>query len=817
MAISQRELALQMLAQLRLLDPSVSAEVGTPERKIIDTFASALFDNQIDLDALKNALNIDSKYGAGLERFLNLFGFARQKAVYASGYVTFSRVSPATVNIRIPANTNVVAHIADPGTDGRFTNVPFYTLYDAVLPAGQTKIVAPVRCQLAGNIGNVPINAISEIQGTTIFGVTGVTNEVATGNGKDSESDEELKVRFKNTLFRNLAGTQDQYMALAVATAYTTKANVVGPMSHYREYVQVPAVADNAAYNFDGSVDGSTEVGNGLAGEYTTMLSTIPYAKFVYATQTPVYISNGEAGLGSIFYRQDVDFRMNYADVTARNRGDTYRAASVSLGLTPATTGPTAFQPNFTFTNIYSGTNPDVQAVRPNDIVLVEYAYMSEASRNDFTLGITNAVDVFIDGGNNTLGSTVVTRPTTATAFVDNTTSRYHYENYRRKDYPEKRPVIGNVFMPLFWQPVTDLPNQIVVGTTTYNKNEHYWAVYDVSVNAGTVRARNGIEWNLRVPGKLATDPDGNLSLYTGPTIDNTTGDPIGGAPVPINDYIYDKNVVDLQAALEGSKQVTTDVLAHKSKFRYFKLDVTVMYSPGASVVDTNNQIHDAVDTYLRAQYFGGVIQLSDLLQVIHEVPGIDNVRWTSDTPNSPDLVRVFETDRFGKPLNWPTIDEIQPGAATRQEIQGLYINGAPTGGSFYITNGSVSASAPYNATATQVQTAISGMGNITVTEDTRSTTGVRYPIRSFRIAYTTAVGNGVAANGAQPLLTAYVNPSATPLIGGPYIIKNDFFIRDDELARLAEDAFTPTVGVPDSVPGLIIRPRAQSTWIRTN
>ena len=39
MAVSQRELALQMIAQLRVLDPSISVEVGTPERKIIDTVA----------------------------------------------------------------------------------------------------------------------------------------------------------------------------------------------------------------------------------------------------------------------------------------------------------------------------------------------------------------------------------------------------------------------------------------------------------------------------------------------------------------------------------------------------------------------------------------------------------------------------------------------------------------------------------------------------------------------------------------------------------------------------------------------------------
>src|SRR3954462_10562965 len=102
---TQRELALQMLAQLRVLDPSVSAEVGTPERKILDTVAQSLSDSQIDLTALQQGLDINSKYGDGLDRFLALFGFARQKATYATGFVTLSRVTPSTVDIVIPSYT----------------------------------------------------------------------------------------------------------------------------------------------------------------------------------------------------------------------------------------------------------------------------------------------------------------------------------------------------------------------------------------------------------------------------------------------------------------------------------------------------------------------------------------------------------------------------------------------------------------------------------------------------------------------------------------------------------------------------------------
>jgi hypothetical protein len=55
---TQQQLALQMVAQLRVLDPSISAEVGTPERKIIDTVAQALAESQIDLDVLSGSLDL---------------------------------------------------------------------------------------------------------------------------------------------------------------------------------------------------------------------------------------------------------------------------------------------------------------------------------------------------------------------------------------------------------------------------------------------------------------------------------------------------------------------------------------------------------------------------------------------------------------------------------------------------------------------------------------------------------------------------------------------------------------------------------------
>jgi uncharacterized phage protein gp47/JayE len=801
MATTRTDLALQMIAQLRLLDPSVSADLGTPERKIIDTVASALYDDQVDLDALSTGLDVDGKYGSQLDRFLNIFGFTRQQATPATGFVTFSRLTASATDIRVPIGTSIRASGID--EEDSPSEVRFATTFDVILPAGALSVVAPIRCVTSGTIGNLAAGRINEVVGTTLYGITSVTNELPTANGINDESDAEFKVRFKNTVFRNLAGTQDQYMALAAATAFTTRANVVGPQSHYREYIQVPWVDDSQSYNIDGL--GGSEAGGGNAGEYTTALSTIPYAKYLWSSN-PVFVSSAVSGADLSFFRQDSDFRFNTTN-TDRDRGDTHRQLLAGTGVNPTA----GIWPNITFTNVYTGSNADVQAVSPGDVLLLEYSYLSDASRNDPTLGITNAVDVYIDGGNDTDASTITVRPTSATAFVDNANSKYHYENYRRTGSRVKRPIIGNLLMPTFWQPTTAVPDQIVVDTDTYFKDVHYWAITDWSNLSGTIRARNGLEWSSTIKGKAAADALGDPSSYTGKLITDTTGDPVGGHPIEIESYTYDKNIVDLQSALEGAKQVTTDVLAHKAKIRYFKLDITVMYTPGSNVPSVNQAIRDSVDQYLRGLYFGSTIQLSDLLQVIHSVSGVDNVRWSTDTPNSTDLARVFEVEDNGTPLTNVTVDRIQPGiAGIRPEIQGIYVTGQPTSGTFWIAGSASGAAGTYADSAATWQTALrtaTGDASLTVAEDTRSTTGVRNPIRSFRVTYST--------NAAKllPIISDLV------LIGGPFIINSDFYLRDDELSRLASGTYTPQVGhtpadgLPDTVPGLIIRPRAQNTW----
>lgn len=672
MALSQQALSIQMLAQLRMLDPSVSAEVGTPERKILDTVAQALSDAQVDLTQLAGALDIDSKMGGQLDRFLALFGFGRQTAVAATGYVTFSRTSPSTTDIHIPSRTQLIA----PGINAIINapneivaDVVFQTLYDATLPFNQTSVTVPVSAVTAGAVANVGAGRITSFAATPIYGVHEITNETPMTGGVDAEDDDELKTRFKNTVFRNLAGTQDQFLALAASTKYTTKANVVGPISRYREYLQVPQDDDAASYDVNPE-GGVLESGNDPYGDgrFTTALSTIPYSKHTY-TEVPNFVSNGQIGAGLVFYREDVDWILN-TKAQDKDKGDAHRlyTAVPSLGDNPRADD---FRPNVTFLNVYEGDNDGVVALRKGDTVLFEHAYMSTASRNDWDRNVMNCVDLFIDGSNDTAASSIIAAPGASTAFalVNDPASKYHYANFRLVGEPDIAPAtwlagttdgvsngapapggafVGGayLYLPLFWQPVTGLPAQIQLleqgNDAIFLLGTHYWLVEDVTELHGTVRARNGIVWDRTkrgLPSAAGTQTGKSLAEF----VDTDQAIEIAG-------YSYDRNVVDLQASVEANKQVTTDILVHRARRRYFKLDITVMYSRGANAVETNNSIRLALDNFLRGLSFGTVVQLSDLLRVVHTVANVDNVRWTSDIPGAADKGRVQETNRAGRP-----------------------------------------------------------------------------------------------------------------------------------------------------------------------
>ena len=1005
---TQSEIAANIITQLRLLDPSVSAIIGTPERKIIDAVAQAIAGYQVDINMLNGALDIDVKYGTDLDNMLAIFGFGRQQGSKASGYVTFSVDAAKSSPILISAGTQLLAPAASAGSD-----VIFIVSRSVTLAANTTSVVAPVECIASGSFGNISANTITAWNQTAITGISSLNNDSPIVGGADSESDEALKSRFKASgPFRNLAGTQDQYLALALST-FTTKASVIGPVSRYKEYIQVPSVDDTQ------SIGGYT--GNGSnALNYTTTLSTNTNAKYVYSN-LPFYVSDDTTGIVTP-YVQDIDYvaNLNPAD---KNKGDAYRNYQIdptNYSNPTSTASPTVYQPNVTFTNVYTGTDTTVNLVNPKNVLLFEYSYISSASRNDYNRGVLNCVDVYVNGSDPQLSTAVIARPGASISVrkFNNTdsTSALYYDNFRRVGDPNHRPIVGNLFTPLLNQPIIDLPSTINISEATFIKGIHYWAVEDVSPLRGTVRARNGIEWSATVRSKVGTDTSGTgpfngpfiteysaiqtvltlgvtnaapttsapvylfvddastlpqtatvqidneriqytkstettwvagtygyttinqtggitnvlgsvtaetftvatssgldstggyllidqeiikYSTFSGSTVtiaaggrgqfgtvasahansvkvqeyvtyagaayvnvatrtSSNTSDPSAdtanwtkkadilvvntsgrGAnnttaaahtlgtsvktPVTTSDqvlsienYIYDANIVNLQAALEGSKQVTTDVLAHKAKVRYFKPDITVMYNAGSNSTAVNSYIQTSLNSYFNSLYFGGAVQLSDILQVIHNTAGVDNVRWskdvlgsaTKDSDGNP-RNRLTETNVNGDPL-LVALDQIyfgDGGTATKYKLyfSNATIDALPSlSGTFTIQYGSQTAqSVTYSNTSaillSNIQTAMNGFGSVINT-----ITGSGTVADPFIITYTSKSDKNALVIGNTERLT-----------GGPNIVNSDFFLKDDELAALPVGKTVN--GTLDITSVMTIRVKAQNTWNQIN
>ena len=838
---TQAEITSRIISQLKTLDPSISAIIGTPERKISDTVAQVLAEAQVDVNMLNGAFDINAKFGSDLDNMLGIFGFGRQQATKATSYVEFKRATPATFDIPISAGTQLKAPAANNGND-----VAFITTRSVTLPAGSTMVMAPVEAVVSGASGNVPANLITSWNQPAISGIDSFTNPTPSVGGVYAETDSAVKARFQTAgPFRNLSGTKDQYLALALGTK-STKANVIGPISHYKEYIQVPSKPDNNG-------------GNGTSGsEYTTSLSTNVNSKHFY-DDLAKFVSDDTTNVPTI-YNENFDFVVN-GTPSLKNKGDAYRDYLDGTNVYPSsTTSPTAYQPNVTFKNVYTGSDDTIKTIGLNNVLLFEHYYISNASRNDYERAILNCVDVYVNESDKMLATAVIPRPGNDVAIQtfdgSDQYSAFYYKNYRRINYPTQPPIPGNIFIALPHQPVVDLPDTISVAAGTFIKNVHYWAVEDRTSLYGTVRARNGIEFSINTLAQ--SSQDNNVGPYTGPkitdysgnqaslilSIDKTqktivvdstsfdklfysgtiiiddeeityaknasttwsssnayvsgtlnanidsltttsvsikmssgtpkssgglllidnelisytgytgssspytlsnvkrgvngttpashTGDSSGtgatmgetviynnkyyqakayisantstvpssssnwnligsvlavttdgrgsnmtiaddhtagtsNATTPfttqdnllsIENYIYDANIYNLQSSLEGAKQITTDVLAHKAKIRYFKPDVTVMYSQGSNPSSVNSSIISSLKSYFDSQYFGTTIQLSDILQTIHNVAGVDNVRWSKDQLEAKGLLvdtdynprnRISETNVYGE------------------------------------------------------------------------------------------------------------------------------------------------------------------------
>lgn len=538
MAVSVNDVVAQMRSALSLSDPDLDTTVGSPIRKILDAVGEVVAEAYVDQYLMTYQYDIDAKTGEDLDEFILLFGFTRFPAKRATGTVSFERTSVATSDLLIPVGTQLA-------TDGT-APVVVQTTVPALLLQGQTSVQVPVQALVGGAAGNIPANALN-VRISPFEGVNSFTNITALTGGADEESDAQVRDRFKKTVFRSMAGTEQMYLATALNDDAVTQANVIGAAKTFREQIQI--------------VDG-------------TATSTVTDARYIYP-DSQTFGANIDAG-----------------DILTPNVHYTFGT----------TTPPT-------ITILDSATAPD-------GVYDLEFEFVPTSSRNDPTGGVTNRVDVYVNG----------TRATEATEMVAfhssrtfNTTANdpLNIANFQRLDASE--PVAGNYFIAFAFAPVTDpsVTDTITIAGVTYTEGTDFFLVNDVTNEGGTPTSMSGIELVSTANGASQVIPADGTTFQA--------------------DYVFNAVPRDVEAQIRTWRLITTDAKVHQAKPVLLNFYLALIYSTGYNEASVRPSLEAAISNYISGVGFNGVVQVSDILEVAHQVAGVDAVRFltSSDDPNN--------------------------------------------------------------------------------------------------------------------------------------------------------------------------------------
>jgi hypothetical protein len=534
---TQAQIVQQMRDALAITLPDLDTTIGTPTRKMLDAVGEVGAEGYADRYLLEYQYDVEAKQGADLDDFVALFGQQRLPARRATGTVTFERATAATAPILIPMNSQL-ATISNPV-------VLVQTVVPAVLPIGETAISVPVQAVIGGAAGNVGPNSVTRRVSLIEPSITSFSNIAALSGGTDAESDAALRARFRRTVFRNMAGTEQMFLGVALDDQDVTQANVIGASKRWREQIEV------------------------IGG---TATSTLTNAKYIYPNSSFVGVNID----GGDLLTPGIDYGFN-------------------AGVNPPQ-----------ITEIGSGM--------PDGVYDLEFEYLPNASRNDPSSGITNRVDIYVNGTRATEATQTATFKT-ANVFNNTVGSWLKRSNYLRDD--GSMPVAGNYFIPLIFAPVTDisLSNQLVINGITYTEGTHYWLVNDITVNGGTPTSYSGIEFRSTANGNALAIPANNQQFTA--------------------DYIFNAIPRDLEITYRTWRLVTTDVKVHAAQPIYLNLYFAVILEPGYTSSAVQSELQSKLGAMIAGIGFSRTVQVSDLLALAHQVPGVDAIRFLTDADDA--------------------------------------------------------------------------------------------------------------------------------------------------------------------------------------
>lgn len=381
--------------------------------------------------------------------------------------------------------------------------------------------------------------------GSTIATST-VTNLVSFTGGVDKESDPELRQRFKDTLLRNIAGTSDWYRALCLQNNSVSRVAVYGPTTLYKTQISAPPTTKNLASLVHQDV------------------------KYVWPSMESVFVNLGQED--EEFYRPGHDYTLNWP----------------------------------TFTRVAAANGGQIEN---EEIVDLEFQYTTRCSRNDPVNGITNKVDVFVDG----VDPFTVTERTIISAspvLVSSPSTDWRFTGNFERVGSSGAPQANSRFVRLTSVPVVSFPSSITIGTNVYTRGTHYHLIRSTTTAVGSHREITGLEWPANI---------------TGPTNDT---------PLTLS-YIYNRVPELLTAVIDTSKQICTDVMVHQAKWRYIVPCLSVQYIRTYSPTVVDSSIKNHLNRYFGAMHYGQPIRITALLMAVQQILGVENVTLTTSTEDA--------------------------------------------------------------------------------------------------------------------------------------------------------------------------------------
>jgi uncharacterized phage protein gp47/JayE len=674
---TQSDISSQIVSALGVTIPDLDTSIGTPTRKIIDAVSEVVAEAYVDQFFLGYTYDIASLTGASLDDFVNLFGMTRFGARRATGVATFAAPSAAVQATSVPAGTAIATNDSPP--------VIFTTLITAVMPIGAVSIDVPIIAQVGGSNGNVPPNAIVNF-GTPMTGFSNVANTNATFGGSDAESDDALRNRFTNTVFRNMAGTEQMYLGVAQENPNTVLANVIGAAKTHLEQVQIVSGKGQSTiqaaqyvypmnYVFGPDIDNQSILNPGInytfdpttfamaaptAGPTLTALATggtigasvHRYYRIAWGNdwgttpagpETTVTVGTGSTNSVSMtFPTPPLIAQWIYLYASTTTGTETLVAILPVSQTTFVDAGGLVGTTAYPTTNT-AGYSPTVTSIDqtncPDGIYDFQFQYVPQASRNNPANGITNKIDIYVQGDDEQQANdTVIWTSPNPITFNSVANDPMNFTKFIHPDLT--RPTPGNYFLPLTFAPVTVLPATISVssmggisvsapgystagstifasdsghandvGSLTYYYGVDYFLVNNSTNAGGSPHSQSGIEWR---------------SVANG-----------GSAPPPVNSLLavtYNYNAVprEVETAMNLWRLVTTDVWVHQAKQMALNTTFVVVLASGYTAATVLGSIQTAVQGVMSVVGFDGILSASEILTAVGQVAGVLAVRFAT-------------------------------------------------------------------------------------------------------------------------------------------------------------------------------------------